>query len=157
MSIGSILLAFALLILTGLFLARPFLAPEQKEHRLSKRQLLLADKGVFLEQIQSLDFDYETGKIPDEVYQPQRTYLLTEAAAIMKQLDVLSPQPSAAAQSKRVAPLDEEIEAAIARYRKGVAAAKPGNGRADFCTQCGQPSDPGDKFCAKCGHKLATG
>jgi hypothetical protein len=154
MSIGSFLLGFALLIVIGLFLARPFLSPETKKDRLSRRQALLADKEVFLEQIQSLDFDYETGKMPEDVYQSQRAYLLTEAAAVMKKLDDMSSLPELAAPDQRVVPMDDDIEAVIARYRRSASPAKATNGRAGFCTQCGQPRDVGDKFCAKCGQKL---
>jgi predicted amidophosphoribosyltransferase len=33
-----------------------------------------------------------------------------------------------------------------------------GNGQRGFCSQCGQPVDLDDKFCAHCGHaiKLAS-
>lgn len=168
MSTGSILLGLALLMLVLLFVGRPFLqrAPVTARPR-TDGQRLLAQKEAMLAEIMALDFDYETGKLPEEVYRPQRAAMVAETATILAQLDTL-PEMTA---------MDADIEAAIAQLRgqatavssvtpiaaapAAATAAVPaistgGNGHNRFCTQCGAAIDPGDKFCAYCGHKLSN-
>ncbi len=180
MSIGSLLLGATLLILVGLYLARPFLlANARLRRRTSLRQELLADKEGILAQIQVLEFDYETGTLPEEDYRQQRQQLVAEAAEVLKSLDELS-EPSEASPA---AGAEKEIEAAVSRLRsqprrtaptpvkakkaspKPVTVPKPTavntaekstptNGQVKFCSQCGQPVEKGDNFCAYCGHKI---
>lgn len=160
MSIGSILLALALLIISGLFLAQPFLVARRRDERpLSRKQRLLAQKEAVLEEIRALDFDHETNKIPDDVYQAQREQLVAVATAVLQEIDALG----------REAPPDDvaaQIEAALNRVRAqkqgaAIGSGLPGktavsaNGRTQFCPQCGAKIDGDDKFCAACGHKLA--
>jgi hypothetical protein len=144
MAIGSILLGLSLLIVVGLFLARPLLiAKPEPTKQLTRRQQLEQDKEAYLREIRALDFDYETGNIPPEVYEQQRAQLVKGAAAILKELDDL--------------PADEgevysQIEAAVAAKRHQHAMSS--NGQARFCTQCGHRLDEGDKFCSRCGEAL---
>lgn len=144
MTLGSILLGLALLILVGLYLTRPFL--DQRYHQKqfkTERQRLTEQKDALLYQIKSLEFDYDTGKIPEEVYVPTRQGMVTEAAAILQQLDQL--------------PLDEavdaEIETAVQQLRAGTPVpVKPSaNGHTRYCANCGAPVDADDRFCASCG------
>lgn len=144
MTIGSILLALALFILVVLFLARPFLAPTSHEPAPLPHQKLLAKKETLLEQIRLLDFDFETGKVPEESYQPQRAYLLQEAATVLQQIDQLSPADSS---------IEAQIETAVSQLRQHKPAPAM-NGKGGYCHQCGQPVDLEDKFCASCGQKL---
>jgi len=154
MTIGSILLGLALLILVALFVARPFLQRQTSANvPKTSRQHLLAQKEAILTEIQSLDFDYETGKVPAEIYEPQRAEMVAEAAVVLQQLDALPP----------IETVDDEIEAAIAQLRQQIPARQPavvttpkGNGHGRYCTQCGSLLDPGDKFCAHCGAKVAA-
>ena len=178
MTTGSILLGAALIILVGLFLARPFLLSNaQYGSQKSRRQELLAHKEAVLAQIQILEFDYETGTMPEQDFEQQRQQLVAEAAAILQKLDELS---GSAGGSK----IDGDIEAAVARLRQrqpnAVAAPAPvkakakakatpqpptpvpaasktpaaTNGRIKFCSQCGQSIEKGDNFCAYCGHQI---
>jgi len=160
MSIGSAFLGIALLVLFVLFLARPFLKKPVAQRGMTRRQNLLVQKEVILDQIRSLDFDHDTGKIPDRVYQSQRAYLLSAASGVLRELDeadgssgkeVVVPVPSAS-------DVDTEIEEAIARFRhsRALAHAAPTNGKQAFCTHCGRPTDPGDRFCAHCGYEVRT-
>ncbi|MBK8985659.1 MAG: zinc ribbon domain-containing protein [Chloroflexi bacterium] len=159
MTTGSILIGLALLILVGLLIAQPLLMPEERQSRRSRsrRQMLLAQKEALLEEVRALDFDYETGKIPAEVYEPQRADLVALAADVLKQLDILStlPDVETAVTQLHQSPTDD-IEQAIARLRRQPKPAEPTNGKAHFCPQCGHPVDAGDKFCAVCGHQLAV-
>ena len=168
MTTGSILLAISLLMLVGLYLARPFLVPEAAFSDPSAieqaRQQLHTQKEALLAEIKQLDFDHETGVIPAEVYARQRPQLMQQAAALLQHIDRLPD-----------ADVDEAIEAAVAHLRQAVvvnekyegeaAAAPPATVHAspasptstvNFCAQCGQRIDPGDKFCAQCGRQLIT-
>jgi hypothetical protein len=182
MSIGSILLGLALLALVGLFVSRPLLeARSSRGRRVTLRQSLLVQKEAILIQIRTLDFDFETGKIPEEDYQHQRAAYLAEAVEIVKQLDELESARETAAtatadavptapESGKRADIDAQIEAAIARQREEakpespapVQEARPSakptaqNGRAGYCPQCGKAIDGSDKFCSHCGHQLQS-
>ncbi len=182
-SLGSILLGLALLFLIALYVSRPFLQGRRRaDADISDREALLAQKDALLERIRLLDFEHETGKMPDGEHRRQRAQLVQEAAAVLKQLDALEP-----AQATNGAPgrIEQEIEAAIASVRKGpdsanapeqieaavqnlrrptpsteaAAPAQAANGGEQgagrFCSQCGNPRDAGDKFCAYCGFRFA--
>ena len=93
MDIGSILFLLALLILIGLFIARPLFdrdAPsnahedDQTEHEVST---LLAEQDRVLNALQELDFDHALGKIPEDEYPAQRSLLLQRGADVLRQLD----------------------------------------------------------------------
>ncbi len=144
MAAGSILLGLALLIVLGLFLARPILTAQPPSKTfLVRRQQLEAEKEVYLNEIRALDFDHDTGKVPTEVYEQQRAQLLSEAAVILKELDQLPPVDG---------DVNSQIEAAVTERRRQHTLSQ--NGQAGFCTQCGQPLDAGDRFCARCGQPL---
>ncbi|HID52048.1 MAG TPA: zinc ribbon domain-containing protein [Anaerolineae bacterium] len=155
MTLSSILLGAALLILTGVYLARPFLQKDDEAERpLTQRERLLNTKEAILAEIRQTDFDFETGKIPADVHEQERAFLMQQAADVLRQIDEYDAHPN---------PVDTEIEAAVARIRRqgapataAASAAVAANGKAKFCPQCGSPVDPGDKFCTSCGHKLAA-
>jgi NADH pyrophosphatase NudC (nudix superfamily) len=178
MTTGSILLGLALVVIVGLYVARPLLAPKvDSRPKKSIYNDLLANKEFYLIQIKSLELDYSTGKIPEEEYQQQRAALVAEAAATLKRIDEIEaaatqtdPQPEA-----NLAPIspemdvDADIEAAVSRLRHSHhAPAPPGLERGlaapvalsaersepKFCPQCGQATDLGDKFCVNCGTKI---
>lgn len=183
-SLGSILLGLALLLLIALYVGRPFLQDRLRDDgEMSDGEALLAQKEALLEQIRLLDFEHETGKMPDEEHGRQRAHLVQQAATILKQLDALAP-----AQRTNGAPnhIEQEIEAAIAGLRNApdgppaqdqieaavqdlrraapaneasAAPAQAANGgerpAGRFCAQCGNPRDAGDKFCAYCGFHFA--
>ncbi len=149
MTIGSILLGLALLIVVVLILARPLILHGRQastDKPLSTRQQLLVRKESLLNQIRALDFDHDTKKIPEDVYTKQRGVLVAETADVLKQLDELGSENEA---------VYAEIETAVAQLRQPnhqpVAAT---NGKAQFCNNCGQPVDPGDNFCTSCGQDM---
>lgn len=138
-------------------MSRPFMvAPERERRRRKGRSAMLLDKNVLLEQIRALDFEYETGKLPTEIYEAQREMLVQETAVILKKLD------AAPVSNGNSANLDAKIEAAISQIRgqhPTAVAAAPAKvaveaGSAGFCPQCGNPADVDDKFCSTCGNKL---
>ncbi len=149
MTIGSILFGMALLLLVGLYLARPFLKREKiTVHPATKREQLLNDKEALLTQIQQLDFDASTGKIPPEIHQAQREKMVAQAAAILQQLDALTTHPSA---------VGADIETAVAEMRQTeTAVSPPHNDNGPICPQCSYPIAANDKFCTNCGQQLTT-
>lgn len=148
MTLGSIFLSVALLVLVGVFIARPVLirqfTPAPKVTTL--HQTLLAQKESLLAQVRILDFDFETGKLPEGVYKPQRQALIVQAAGVLQELDQQSDQGA-----------DIAIEAAIAALRQTPVPVAPQpdppvvTRPVKFCPQCGEKRDVGDKFCAYCG------
>ena len=173
MTIGSILLGIALLVLVGLFITRPLIVPDAfRRRRMTERQKLVAQKEAILTLIRNLDFDYDTGKIPESNYKQQREDLINQAAEILQQIDELDQTPdtwadvaemeSAEPQRRPLSDIEMDIEAAIEGRRSGPlkVAEKPAgqpektNGSFRFCPDCGLPVDPEDKFCSSCGHKL---
>jgi len=157
MTIGSVLLGMALLVLVGLFLAHPFLSPQEDDEdvALTEQQLLLEEKEALLDQIQVVDFDHDTGKIPTELHTYQRAQLVEQATAVLQALDKLGGTATPHTSPEAASSFDIEIEAAIVRLRQSPDAVSPvHNGQAQFCSQCGNPIDLGDKFCAYCGISL---
>jgi hypothetical protein len=179
MDIGSIFLILGLLVLVGLFVARPLIersavAVSQQEHELSA---LMAERDQVLNALQELDFDFKLGKIPEDEYPAQRAALLQHGAEVLRKLDAYQPAPLSEA-------AEDRLEQAIAR-RRADAAAMPRNGAgsrlkvsavaaaqeddlealiatrrrertekaAGFCSQCGAPLQQSDHFCPKCGSK----
>lgn len=154
MVIGSILLGFALLVLVVLVVARPFMVPRDTERKMTRRQTLAAKKEVVLDQLQSLDFEFETGKMPDDVYQTQRAHLLGEASEMLREIELLGGRQPDKQTPTTAVEVDDAIENAIARYRKTAKSGGSANGKKGFCPKCGQPADADDRFCAGCGQEL---
>lgn len=177
MTIGSILLGLALLTLVVLYIARPLLAPAARERRQSHYSELQVLKESYLTQIKSLDFDYSTGKIPEENYQQQRAELMAGATDVLKRMDALeeAAMPTEPVPDEQPEPalsnadIDADIEAAVFRMRQShhapasagsepdavpLAAPATRSGEPKFCPQCGHGADPEDKFCVNCGTEL---
>jgi hypothetical protein len=127
MEIGSIFLILALLILVGLFIARPIferkaipvaLLENREDHELSG---LLAERDRILTALQELDFDYALGKIPAEDYPAQRASLLQRGADLLRRIDEFGAQTA-------VDDFETRVEAAVAARRADAAATRDGAG-----------------------------
>jgi hypothetical protein len=116
MDIGSIFLILALLVLVGLFVARPLferkpaVTSEESEEEEHTHSSLLAERDRILNALQELDFDYQLGKIPAEDYPAQRALLVRDGADVLRRLDQLAAQPAASN-------VEARLEAAIAARR----------------------------------------
>jgi hypothetical protein len=172
MDIGSIFVILALLLLVAAFVSRPLfersavsVSQEEQEH-----STLLAERDRLISALQELDFDHDLGKIPEEVYMPQRTALVQRGADVLRQLDAHKEQSSLeryldaelegviaarrAESSPRAATptddhQDDEIETLIAMRRRSRQEKAGG-----FCPHCGGPVQKSDRFCPKCGGTL---
>ena len=95
MDVPSLFLILAVALLVGVFISRPFanrrsaseklIRPAAEENDI-RRSTLLAERDRILMALQDLEFDYTLGKIPAETYPMQRTDLLTNGAAVLRQL-----------------------------------------------------------------------
>jgi hypothetical protein len=171
---GSLLLALALLVIVGIYVLRPLLsasAPAASRRAPGRRETLESEKEAILAQIRIIDFDHETGTLPDEDYEQLRARLVAAAANVLRERDALEPvAPAAAAEldeieaavaQRRRQRVGADIEAAVAQRRaqpQPEAVAVGGNGDSTssrlFCPQCGQAAVKGDRFCAYCGQQL---
>ncbi len=142
MDIASILLGLALFILVGLFVFKPFITDAAPQKQLSAKQELIIRKEMLIDALRALEFDHDTGKMPDAMYAFQREALVKETAAVLKQIDSPDEQVDAAS-------VDSAIEAAIARAKKGKTAV---SGK-KTCSKCNKRIDSSDKFCTRCGHR----
>ena len=179
MDLGSIFLILGLLVLVGMFIARPFVVRKvagisQEDHEYSG---LLAERDRILNALQELDFDFALGKIPEGDYPPQRAELLQHGAQVLRNLDAFRPEASHA-------DIEARLEAAIAARRADASPVQPapnGSGRAwqhspddaleaiiasrrrersekagGFCPKCGRPVQKSDQFCPRCGAKTGV-
>ena len=168
MQITAIFFTLAILILVAIYLYAPFMERRarrvtQEEHELSA---LMAERDRVINSLQELDFDFQLGKIPDEDYPTQRASLLQKGADILRQIDVIAPQPTSSPD------IDARIEKAIAARRADASVAKPEVSDDDvesmvsarrksskekssgFCPKCGRPVMVSDRFCPSCGKAL---
>ncbi len=100
MTAGSILFAIALFLLIAVYILRPLLI--RRQPLTADQTIILAQKEQLIQQIRLLDLDFETGKIPEDVYLQERESLTVGAATLLRQLDT-AEQPN----------IDAQIEAAV--------------------------------------------
>jgi hypothetical protein len=119
MTLGSLLLFLALLIIVSLVVARPLIeggldeapAEDRKSHWLAERERIL-------DALAELDADWQLGKIPKEIYYSQRQQLITKGAEAIEEIEkeerVGKRRTGKATQSA------DELENMIAAYRRKV-------------------------------------
>lgn len=135
MSIGSILIGIAMLVLALPFVVNPLLRGKQEDFQGG----IPEDSGSSGDQhtelllaLRDLEFDHQIGKITDEDYATLRTTLIAQTGAALE------------AQEKREAELDAQLEQAIQMRR--AKQSKP-----QICSWCGTTLEPSDRFCRTCG------
>lgn len=182
MDLGSVFLILALLLLVGLFIARPLfdqksISFSQEEHVISG---LMAERDRIINALHELDFDFALQKIPEEDYPLQRAQLMQRGADVLRELDSLHADEKPTSVEDRLEEAIELRRADMARRQLSTArTAVPGvrspsgvggdddleamiaNRRrvrqdkaAGFCPQCGNPVQKMDRFCPKCGTSL---
>ncbi|MGH2583080.1 MAG: hypothetical protein ACRDFQ_09335 [Anaerolineales bacterium] len=111
MGLDSLLLLLALLVLAALFVAQPLLAGEREEEIVvGEAAHWTAERERILDALAELDSDWQLGKVPKEIYKPQRDRLMRKGAQALKELDKLNEgQPA-----KSSALTDKQLEKIIA-------------------------------------------
>ena len=170
MDVGTILLLLAMLVLVAGFIFRPFRdgGPEVWEEDIELSELL-SERERILDALVELDFDNELGKVPEEIYLPQRKYLLATGAEVIKKLeedyqadaDEIAIEAQVVGRQSKIAEIvdqDDPLEKMISKRRKKKISPKKQAAKrsstAKFCTGCGSAIEPGDQFCTSCGTKL---
>ena len=94
MTTGSILVAIALFMLVSVFVLRPVLMEQFRPIKADQTSVLIQQKDQIISNIRALEFDFETGKVPESLFHREREKLVTKAAEILQQIDNL-PNPDA--------------------------------------------------------------
>jgi len=128
MQISTLLIGIVLLVVAVYFVSRPFL---EKDKKAAASSVQHGQREAVLSALRDLDFDFKTGKISEEDYQPLRAQLMVEAAQYME------PDKKD----------DEQLEALIQSRRKI-------QSRQLSCPSCGKKIVLGDLFCSSCGARL---
>ncbi len=111
--------------------------------------------------IRELGFDFHTDKLTEADYQIEIGRLKAVAVGIVRQIDELSSEPPTGSDSieREIAAVRHSLERLSPTVVPAEAAAQTAGaapGSAQFCTQCGRPAGPEDRFCAGCGTQLRT-
>ena len=131
MQTTSLIIGLFLLGLAVFVVALPF---REKEAKGTGKTKAAASKEGRREEVlfalRDLEFDYKTGKVSEEDYQPLHQQLMLEAARFIE------------AEKEQ----EQQLEALIQNRRKTKSQAK--------CQSCGAPMEAGQKFCSKCGEAV---
>lgn len=143
------LLIVAVLIAVGMaaYVVSPLLSAEAAGASLPTDVTLLGDlkrrRLVVYDNLQDLDFEYQSGKIAREDYEALRTNYLGEAAGLM-----------AATQEAELLKKDDAVverEIAARRVQR-----KPPRKAEYTCSACGYENPLPVKFCGECGARIGT-
>ena len=130
MQISALFIGIALLCVAVAYVSLPFWEKRKKGAKQSAQPE--GGREAILSALRDLDFDFKTGKVSEEDYQPLRLQLLAEAAASIE------------AEKKS----DEQLEGLIQSRRKNKQPLMIS------CPSCGNKIHAGDLFCSSCGNKL---
>jgi hypothetical protein len=134
MQISSILIGILLLVISVAYVILPFRQKRQKARGpLKHADHLPGQREAVLSALRDLDFDFKTGKVGEEDYQPLRAQLLAEAARYM-----------------------EEEEKGEDRLEQMIQARRTGKRQGHACPRCESPVRDGQRFCSKCGCELSN-
>lgn len=129
MEISSIIIGLVLLGASVAYVSLPFRAKRRQNTNTSKTYAQSkGQREAVLAAVRDLDFDFKTGKISEEDYQPLRAQLIAEAAQFIE------------AEIKEDAQLEELIQTRRTMQRLDLK-----------CQDCGSPIETDQRFCSKCG------
>lgn len=181
MNTFALVIGFALLVLSLIYVALPFrnAEPVQKSSRAAikrpgaSKQALEESHQKAILALRDLDFDYRAGKVSDDDYSGLRANLLAQAAASYQRLDEMSdarlesliqarrklrPAENAELQANPAPASEFKCESCQAPLVEGANfCMKCGTMvKKEFCPHCGKPVGAGDSFCPACGLSLAS-
>ena len=131
--LGSIILLLGFVVVIGY----PLFRPPRADGGDPGRKRLVERREHLYAAIRELDFDRQTGKLPEGDHQSLRRPLESEALDVLHQLEGGNGDVDEG-QRRRV---EEEIHA-LRRSPQAV------------CPSCGSDYRPSDRFCAQCGSSL---
>lgn len=140
MDLGAILIGTALLIGILPFLTAPFRAPARRKSAANPSAAPAGDRRAVLEAINELDFDFQTGKVPEDDYTALRAALMAEAAALTPAADAAADPPAQ----------DDPLEAMIRARREALTGGRR-------CRSCSHTLQDEDQFCPSCGASALSG
>lgn len=153
-------------ILIGLLLFTGSIAYVVLPFRQNRRKMVTTSKGptqqvgkreVVLAALRDLDFDFKTGKVNGEDYQPVRNQLIAEAAQYLEKEQKEAERLEALIQSRRKAQQeDTKCGHCDAPVRVGQRfCSKCGSAvNNELCPSCGKNIKADDIFCPSCGNAL---
>lgn len=153
-------------ILIGLLLFTGSIAYVVLPFRQNRRKPVTTSKGptqqvgkreVVLAALRDLDFDFKTGKVNGEDYQPVRNQLIAEAAQYLEKEQKEAERLEALIQSRRKAQQeDTKCGHCDAPVRVGQRfCSKCGSAvNNELCPSCGKNIKADDIFCPSCGNAL---
>jgi len=148
MSLSSILLGLALVVLVVPFVIDPILKNKRRKRASKKNSSTQLSKHEALLALRDLDFDFQTGKITPDDYAPLRQQLLIAAA----QAEQVVETPKEVVKAKVESIACSECNAAVQTDDKFCP--KCGTALNLTCPQCQKKIAADDKFCAHCGAAL---
>lgn len=160
MNIGAILIGLAIVVLAFSYVASPF--GNQKKEKGSRGKVPERNSGsknlqwqeqAVLKKLRDLDFDYQTGKVSEEDYQPLRYELVAEAARLIEVMKQEEAQIEERPRSRQQAKAEKEICLTCGGDLKLEDLFCPACGQplVAACLKCGRTIHPGDLFCPGCG------
>ena len=153
-------------ILIGLLLFTGSIAYVVLPFRQNRRKTVTTSKGLaqqvgkreaVLGALRDLDFDFKTGKVSEEDYQPVRNQLMAEAAQYLEQEQKEAERLEALIQSRRKAQQEDtkcgHCDAAVRVGQRFCS--KCGSAvNNELCPSCGKNIKEDDIFCPSCGNAL---
>lgn len=125
MELGTILGTGILLLISMAAVLQPFAAKSRaglfgNETQKARDELLTSYERV-LSTIRDLDEDYNTGKLEPDTYKSERSYWTEQGIALLQQLEPQEDAPRKSNKKQVDTAADDEVEKAIAAYRKSKA------------------------------------
>lgn len=128
MSIGGMIAAVALLVVTVAWILYPLLRVRANAQlsRQKERDALLTDYERVLLVLRDLDEDYNTGKLPQDVYDVERAQWTERGVMVLQRIEALNTRQQPAhvtdktpeTQSNADQVFDDAIEQAVANYKR---------------------------------------
>ncbi|HEX6268953.1 MAG TPA: zinc ribbon domain-containing protein [Anaerolineales bacterium] len=158
MQISALFIGLVLLGGSLFYVSLPFRQRRRIDINPSKAPLKQEGRReIVLGALRDLDFDFKTGKVIEEDYNPLRAQLMLEAARYIEAEMEVNDQLEALIQARRTAQQHDlkcqQCEAPIQTGQRFCA--KCGSAiNKELCPSCGKKIRAGDRFCSSCGNRL---
>jgi hypothetical protein len=158
MELGALFVGLGMLVGSLPFVVRPFREKRLKGDRKSNIRPIPDEKRkADLSALLDLDFDYRTGKVCEEDYSTVRAQLLADAAQyIQLERSVEDEQIEAMIEARKASQTNAQNCSNCGENTASGSRFCPQCGTAfgNDCPSCGKPAQNGDHFCTSCGKKL---